>query len=139
VRQRHLAQLAGGDVAEDVAIEMHRGQKPRFGVKGVRPGGRQKGTPNRFPPEIKALAAQYGPEAIDEIVTLMRRSKSEDISLRAADMLLMRAYGRPQLDVSIFVKREVDDFSDAELALLVDDGHGTPPAPVDLPFTGLKQ
>ena len=35
-------------------------------------GGRQKGTPNKVVPEIRTLARQYGPEAIEKLVRLMR-------------------------------------------------------------------
>jgi hypothetical protein len=64
------------------------------GMKGVRLGGRSKGTPNKATAEIKAAAQQYGPEAIEKLVSLMR-SEDAEVAFRAANAILDRGYGRP--------------------------------------------
>lgn len=43
------------------------GSKP-----GERRGGRQKGTPNKATAEVRSLARQFGPEAVEKLVKLMR-------------------------------------------------------------------
>jgi hypothetical protein len=73
-------------------------------------------------PDVRILAQGYGQAAIKELAWLLRNSESEEVRLRAADLLLMRGYGRPPVDVNVVVKRDVDDFTDAELALLVGQG-----------------
>ncbi len=45
---------------------------PRGSAPGERRGGRKKGTPNKATAEIKALAQDYGPEAIEKLAKLMR-------------------------------------------------------------------
>jgi hypothetical protein len=50
--------------------------------------------PNKATAEIKAVAQQYGPEAIERLVDLMR-GKDPDVALKAAIALLDRAYGKP--------------------------------------------
>ncbi|GBH27933.1 hypothetical protein [Burkholderia vietnamiensis] len=62
---------------------------------GRKTGGRTKGTPNRATGELKALASQYGPEAIAALVTLMRHTDNDTTRLAAARELLDRGYGRP--------------------------------------------
>lgn len=70
-------------------------------VGGKRPGaGRPKGSRNRSTVEIKKLASQYGPAALEKIVQLMD-SEDEKVSLAAAKELLDRAYGRPKQDMSL--------------------------------------
>jgi hypothetical protein len=41
-------------------------------AKGERFGGRKKGTPNKATAEIKAVAQQYGTEAIETLAEMMR-------------------------------------------------------------------
>jgi hypothetical protein len=59
------------------------------------PGGRPK-----VAAEVLELARQYGAEAIDRIVSLMR-SKNEAVAIRAAETLLDRGYGRPRQAVAL--------------------------------------
>lgn len=70
---------------------MPRGSKP-----GERRGGRAKGTPNKITSEIKAIAQQYGQEAIETIVSIMTNGESEQARLAASKELLDRAYGKAQ-------------------------------------------
>lgn len=53
------------------------------------PGGRPKEAA-----EVKALAREYGPEAIEKLVALMRADDPR-VSKAAADSLLDRGYGKP--------------------------------------------
>lgn len=53
------------------------------------PGGRPK-----VAAEVRELARQHGYEAIQRLVALLH-SANETVSLRAAEVLLDRAYGRP--------------------------------------------
>ena len=61
---------------------------------GERRVGRKPGVPNKATAEIKAIAQQYGAEAIEKLVTLMR-GKDEDVAFKACIALLDRAYGKP--------------------------------------------
>lgn len=53
------------------------------------PGGRPKECA-----EVKALAREYGPEAIEKLVELLRGDDPR-VAKAAADSLLDRAYGKP--------------------------------------------
>lgn len=69
---------------------MAGGSKP-----GERRGGRQKGVPNKATAEIKALAQEYGPDAIKTLVSIMSASKQPPAArVAAAKELLDRAYGK---------------------------------------------
>jgi hypothetical protein len=61
---------------------------------GERRVGRKPGVPNKANAAIKELASQYGPEAIEKLVELMR-GKDPKVALKAANALLDRAYGKP--------------------------------------------
>jgi len=61
---------------------------------GHKTGGRRKGTPNKATADVKALAGQYGPEAIDTLVELMRNGQNEQTRRAACSDLLDRAYGK---------------------------------------------
>lgn len=63
---------------------------------GKRPGaGRPKGQPNRVTQEVREMAGEYGPQALEKIVTLLG-SNDEKTVLAAAKEVLDRAYGRPK-------------------------------------------
>ncbi|MBO9331855.1 hypothetical protein GHR37_22160 [Achromobacter xylosoxidans] len=69
---------------------MAGGSKP-----GERRGGRKKGVPNKATAEIKALAQQYGPDAIATLVSIMKATKQPPAArVAAAKELLDRAYGK---------------------------------------------
>ena len=59
------------------------------------PGGRPKECA-----EVKALARQYGPEAIEKLVALLRGEDAR-VAKAAADSLLDRAYGKPTQAVDL--------------------------------------
>jgi len=43
---------------------------------------------------VKALAQKYGPEAIEQLVTIMRTGENDTVRKSAADSLLDRGYGK---------------------------------------------
>jgi hypothetical protein len=63
---------------------------------GMKFGGRKKGVPNKSTSEIRALAQEYGPEAIHILVNLMRQSDDPKLQLAAAREILYRGYGPPK-------------------------------------------
>jgi hypothetical protein len=65
-------------------------EKPR------RPRGRPKGSKNKVPNEIKELAQNYAPEALDTLAEIMRdRDQPGAARVSAANSLLDRGYGKP--------------------------------------------
>jgi len=94
--------------------------KPRG---GRRPGaGRKPGVPNKLTADIKALAAQYGPEALETLVRIMNEGESEQARISAAKELLDRGYGRPAQALELYRGREV--------RVIVNRGGTTPPSPL---------
>jgi len=74
-------------------------RKPRG---GCRPGaGRPKGVPNVITRPLKELAAQHGPDAIQEVRRLMDESTNDVVRLAAARELLDRGAGRPAQSVAL--------------------------------------
>ncbi|MFA9475135.1 MAG: hypothetical protein ACERJ2_11295 [Filomicrobium sp.] len=67
---------------------------PRGSAPGERRGGRQPGTPNKATEEIKAIAREYGPDAIEQLAHLMHHAKSEQARISAAKEILDRSYGK---------------------------------------------
>lgn len=67
------------------------GSKP-----GERRGGRKPGVPNRATAEIRTLAREHGPAAIQELARLAKEAQSEQARISACNALLDRAYGRSQ-------------------------------------------
>jgi hypothetical protein len=64
---------------------------------GSRPGaGRKPGLPNKLTADVKALAAQYGPQAIKALVEIAN-GKNQPAAARvsAANALLDRGFGKP--------------------------------------------
>ena len=65
-------------------------------------GGRQKGVPNKATIEIKELARQYGPKALEELAILggliqiadRKPSENDTARIAAAKEILDRAYGK---------------------------------------------
>lgn len=62
---------------------------------GRKTGGRRKGTPNKATADVKALAQQYGREAVDTLAEIMRGGDSDKARAAAANALLDRGYGKP--------------------------------------------
>ncbi len=68
--------------------------------------GRQKGTPNKATAEVKQLAGQYGPEAIETLADLMRNGQNVQTKRAACSELLDRAYGRATQPIGADGERE---------------------------------
>ncbi len=69
---------------------------------GCRPGaGRPKGVPNVITRPLKEIAAQLGPDAIQEVQRLMNESTNDVVRLAAARELLDRGVGRPAQSVAV--------------------------------------
>lgn len=56
--------------------------------------GRKKGEPNKSTAEIKALAHQYCPQAVQTLVSIMTSSESEANRIAAAKELMDRGIGK---------------------------------------------
>ncbi len=76
---------------------------------GKRPGsGRKAGVPNKATAEIKVLARQYGPQAIEELAILAgltvkkgrNAAANEQARIAAAKEILDRAYGKSTQPIS---------------------------------------
>lgn len=64
-------------------------------------GGRKKGVPNKATADVKALAQEYGPQAISVLVTLMAGASSDQAKVAAARELLDRGYGKPSQHLGV--------------------------------------
>jgi hypothetical protein len=63
---------------------------------GQRPNaGRKKGSPNKVTAEIKKIAQEHGPDALKELLRIMKNGTSEQARIAAAKEVLDRAYGKP--------------------------------------------
>lgn len=61
------------------------------------------GNPNGRPPlpaELKVKLREYGPDAIDAIASIMKKSKSESMRFTAAKEILNRGIGTPTQAIS---------------------------------------
>lgn len=67
-------------------------------AKGLKTGGREKGTLNKFTAEVKSLAQQHGAEAIEVLRKIMQESDNEPARIAAAKELLDRGYGRSKAE-----------------------------------------
>ena len=66
-------------------------------------GGRQKGTPNKATVEVRTLAQDYGPDAIEELHRLSREAGSEAARVSACNAILERAYGKAPTSAPIVI------------------------------------
>lgn len=71
--------------------------------------GRQRGTPNRYTRELRAMAQEQGPESIAFFVAV-RDDEAQPIQARlyAANELLNRGYGRPSQDITVQAQAATD-------------------------------
>jgi hypothetical protein len=69
-------------------------------ARGIKTGGRVKGTPNHATADIKALARQYTPEVFKELARLAVEAESEPARVSAIKEILDRAYGKPTQPLS---------------------------------------
>ena len=97
------------------------------------PGGR----PN-ISAEIRNLAREHGPEAIERLVALMH-SKNESVAVRAAEALLDRGYGRPLQGVESSGQEEICTPTLITVNLVEppkrDDHYSIPPRPSLIGFS----
>lgn len=63
-------------------------------MKGLKTGGRARGTPNRATADIKALCQDHTEAAITELARLSLEAVSEPARVAAIKELLDRGYGR---------------------------------------------
>jgi hypothetical protein len=82
---------------------------------GRKTGGRKAGTPNKATADIKALAQAAAPAAFAKVVRLASSAKSEQVQLKAIEIILDRAYGKPHITAEVNTPRDVRDLSTAEL------------------------
>ncbi|WP_103035295.1 hypothetical protein [Castellaniella caeni] len=75
------------------------GKKPRNTEGLRRGGGRPKGSVNKVTAEVRTLAQEHGPDAIEVLVYLMHKARSERSRIAAATELLDRAYGKSAASV----------------------------------------
>jgi hypothetical protein len=57
--------------------------------------GRKPGVPNRVTLEIRSLAQEYGPKAIERLAWLAEQADSQQTQAYACQALLDRGFGRP--------------------------------------------
>lgn len=57
-------------------------------------GGRKKGTRNKATAEVRELAQQFGPAAVERLAHIALSSENEKTAVAACKELLDRAYGR---------------------------------------------
>jgi hypothetical protein len=71
---------------------------------GKKTGGRVAGTPNAATAEVRALASEYGPAAIEELARLAAEAESESCRVVAINSLLDRGYGKSPLSQPIHIE-----------------------------------
>jgi hypothetical protein len=70
-------------------------------AKGVKTGGRIKGTPNKITADIRALAQNHAPDAIAMLATILTTSENDSARIAAAKELLDRGYGKSKQAVEM--------------------------------------
>ena len=71
-------------------------------TSGLKRGGpgRPKGTPNKATAEVRALAGQYGPKALQELARLAIKAESEQARVAACKEILDRWAGKASQPVT---------------------------------------
>jgi hypothetical protein len=49
--------------------------------------------------DLTNVARIYAEEALENVITIMRKSDDENVRLKAAQLIIERAYGKPRQDV----------------------------------------
>jgi len=66
-------------------------------MQGQKTGGRKPGSLNKANREIRELAQQYGPEAIEALVAILKSPDSPPAAkVASANSILDRGYGKPR-------------------------------------------
>lgn len=68
---------------------------------GFKTGGRRPGTLNKATAEIKEVAKQYAPAALEELARLSTAAESEQARVAAIKEILDRAYGKAAQDITV--------------------------------------
>ena len=97
-------------------------------ANGAKTGGRQKGTLNKATAQVRALAQEFGPDALKELHRLSQEAESEAARVSACNAILERAYGRSPASVPIEIdlpKTETaEDVSRAVAAIIQTTAQG---------------
>ena len=104
---------------------MSKKRKDHLFKPGCTPGpGRPRGTPNRVTAEVRTLAQEYGPEAIETLVSIMRISDQPSAKIAACKELLDRGYGRSTIPLPESHKADnnIYKLSMAELEAIILEG-----------------
>ena len=76
-------------------------------AKGLKTGGRRRGTPNKVTAEIREYAQQYTVEALEGLAQIARNSTSDAARVAAWNALLDRGHGKPIQGVDLGVQVEI--------------------------------
>jgi len=122
----------GGTVSEDNT----RDSSGRFLPGNKAAVGRPKGKLNLATQELKELAQQYGPQAIETLQEMAFDSERDDnVRLKAIGMLLDRGYGKPKefkdLDVTMNRHESMIEEIYEEIEEAFTGGHSMPSSEVD--------
>lgn len=70
-------------------------------AKGIKTGGRTKGTPNKVTASIRDAAREYTKDALQTLVDVMRDDEAPHAAkVSAANSILDRGYGKPSTVLS---------------------------------------
>jgi hypothetical protein len=79
-----------------VKLRTHRRRNPLPTGKGIRYGGRQKGSRNQRSIDFREACRGYGPEVVARMVGWMREGDHDpDLAFRAASFLAEHGWGKP--------------------------------------------
>ena len=82
---------------------------------GSRKGaGRPQGALNKVTREVREIAADYGPAAIEELARLSVKAESELTRIAACKEILDRAYGKPAQAVQVTRADPSDEITDEQ-------------------------
>ena len=76
-------------------------------AKGLKTGGRRKGTPNKATAEIREHAQQYTVEALGGLAEIARNGDSDAAKVAAWKAILDRGHGRPMVSVDAQVDTQI--------------------------------
>jgi hypothetical protein len=81
-------------------------------AKGVKTGGRQKGTPNKATADVKEAAQAFTADAISTLAEIMKSPEHPAAArVSAASALLDRGHGKPKQSVDLDANVVLNDVS----------------------------